>query len=542
MRIAYAQNNFIVGDIAGNEQKILATIRSAAPANDLILFPELAVTGYPPEDLLLRPEFLQAAANATERIIAATSDGATVVFGTPLPYSGETLSRDSEPRLARNAAVVAKDGHLVATYYKRLLPNYGVFDEGRYFVPGDEDPPVFTVAGVRTAVLICEDIWTPENPRRLAKAGAKLIASINASPYSVGKRRDRINVVRRAAVQNKVDVAYVNTYGGQDELVFDGGALFVDANGVVRYNYSPFTNGERHLVTWASGEMSPDVETPCTEEEVWKALVLALRDYVEKNGASNRVTIGLSGGIDSALTAAIAVEALGADAVHGYTMPSEYSSDGSVNDSFALANNLGITCREMAIGGLVSDALVVLEDDVERGGVAEENLQARIRGLLLMAVANHQGGLVLATGNKSEMSVGYATLYGDMAGGYAILKDVPKTLVYRIAQWLNKDKEIIPWNTIEKPPSAELAPGQEDTDSLPAYDVLDDILERYIERHQSPAEIVTETTYDPGVIYDVIRKVDRNEYKRRQAAPGVKITPRAFGKDRRLPIVNGWTA
>ena len=462
-------------------------------------------------------------------------------------------------REVANAAAVIAEGRIQGIYHKCLLPNYGVFDEQRYFAHGTDPAMLFEVAGVPVGISICEDIWSPTGPpSQQAAAGARILLNINGSPYHQGRVDERRGLLAAEAERSKVPVVYVNMVGGQDELVFDGGSLVFDSDGTLRYAGPQFEEhrfvvdvpvpsgsapvraavpGHGEAAT-APRDPPPSFEPLTEEAEVYRALTVGLGDYVRKNGF-REVVIGLSGGIDSALTAAIAVDALGPEAVWGVTMPARYSSRGSVDDSAALALNLGCRFDEIAIDSIFGEFLDALAPAFAgtEPNVAEENLQARIRGAILMALSNKYGGMVVATGNKSEMAVGYATLYGDMAGGYAVLKDVFKGLVYRLAEWRNREGEVIPRSIIDKAPSAELRPDQKDSDSLPEYDVLDAILLRYIEHDESAERIIAEG-YDAATVRRVARLVDRNEYKRRQAAPGVRISKKAFGKDRRLPITN----
>lgn len=559
LRIAGAQVNVVVGDIDGNLRIILEAMERAEEAEaDVLLLPELAITGYPPEDLLLRRSFVDQNIEAL-RQIAQASETTAVVVGFVDRVDGDRHKDDSVERGLANAAAVLADGGIRGIYHKVLLPNYGVFDEARYFAPGRVPEKLWGIGGVVAGVSVCEDIWAADGPPALqAEAGAKILLNINGSPYHVGKGVERAALLAGEAQRSGVPVVYVNMVGGQDELVFDGDSMIFDGNGELIFRAAQFD--EEHFVVdvevaddehdgglvSVSGGRAKTVAVPTPEikpsldenAEIYTALVTGLRDYVGKNGFLD-VVIGLSGGIDSALTAAIAVDALGPDAVRGITMPTGFSSEGSVNHSVDLAKNLGCRIDEIPIESVFSefqDALAPVFEGTEFD-VAEENLQARIRGAILMAVSNKFGGMVVTTGNKSEMAVGYATLYGDMAGGYAVLKDVFKTVVYRLSKWRNRDGEVIPWATINKPPSAELRPDQKDTDSLPEYDVLDAILRRYIELDEAPEVIVAEG-FDRELVARVARMVDRNEYKRRQAAPGVRITRKAFGKDRRLPITN----
>ena len=570
-RLALAQINTTVGDIPGNTARIIEYMDRARDAGaDLVAFPELAVTGYPPEDLLFKTSFLEANEAAMREIVAA-SRGIAVVVG--YVETGPDIS---------NAAAVGHDGRLIDTYRKMYLPNYGVFDEDRYFRRG-ETCPVYTINGTGVGVSICEDMWYPVGPIAVQReAEAEVIVNINGSPFHAGKQTYREKMIATRAADNELIVAYLNLVGGQDELIFDGSSLVCDALGktiargpafqealvvvdldveavfrsrlrdprprkenptILREIGEPkklFVSGfePSGRLPLARGEFP---EVPGYVEEVYRALVMGTRDYVRKTGFS-RAVIGLSGGIDSALTATVAVDALGAENVVGVGMPSRHSSEGSVSDSRELADNLGIDFWVVPI----EPAHAAFEEMLEsrfRGtepNVAEENVQARIRGNVIMTISNKFGWIVLTTGNKSEMAMGYATLYGDMAGGFAVLKDVPKILVYQLSQWRNEHGDpgnVIPASIIEKPPSAELKPDQTDQDTLPPYEELDPIVKAYVEEDYSLQEM-EEMGYDPAVVRQVISFVDRNEYKRRQAPPGVKITPRAFGKDRRLPIVN----
>ncbi len=568
LRIALAQINPTVGDFEGNVRRIIDGIdRARALGAGLVAFPELAVPGYPPEDLVFKSAFIEANLKALETITRA-SRGLTAVVGF-------IDKRDD----VFNAAAVLHDGVLAGVYHKQYLPNYGVFDENRYFQAGTETP-VFTVGDTTFAVNICEDIWYPTGPTTTqALAGAELIVSINASPYHAGKARFREQMVATRASDDLVYVAFVNTVGGQDELVFDGTSLIVDERGAMvtrgRQFREDFVTADldldavfrarlrdsrrrkekldagddvRRIVLPAlsaapvAAPLEPRPAEPMLGHvaEVFEALVLGTRDYVTKNGFKH-VVIGLSGGIDSALVAAIAVEALGHENVTGVTMPSPYSSAGTRADARRLAKNLAIEFMALPITpvfgafkrGLSKPFKGLAED------VAEENIQARIRGTLLMALSNKFGWLVLTTGNKSEIGVGYSTLYGDMAGGFAVIKDVPKTLVYEVARHVNEraGRAVIPESIFTRPPSAELRPDQTDQDTLPPYPVLDAILEAYVEQDKSVADIVA-LGFDPETVRRVVRMVDANEYKRRQGPIGVKITPRAFGRDWRLPIVN----
>ena len=551
-RVAGSQINPTVGDFEGNAALIIDAMKWAEDHSaDVLLLPELALSGYPPEDLVLREAFVDRGRTALEEI-AAASGRTTTILGF-VDSAGDHRRPDSLGRKVANAAGVLAEGRLVGVYHKCLLPNYGVFDEARYFAPGSAPARVWDVSGIPVGVSICEDIWAADGPPfDQASAGAAILLNINGSPYHVGKGAKRSALLAAAAERSGVPIVYLNMVGGQDELVFDGESMVFDATGRLMYRGAQFEE-ERFLLdvpvdvpveTEASSPPRDEISLPVlrerlsAEEAVYTALVTGLRDYIHKNGFGEAV-IGLSGGIDSALTCALAVDALGPDAVHGVAMPSRYSSPGSISDARDLAERLGCRFGVLPIDEIFTaylDALAPLFAGTEEG-VAEENLQARIRGALLMALSNKFGGIVVATGNKSEMAVGYATLYGDMAGGFAVLKDVSKTLVYRLAEWRNREEEIIPPAIIAKPPSAELRPDQLDTDSLPEYEVLDEILQRYVELDEDAERIIADGL-DSVLVSRVARMVDRNEYKRRQAAPGVKITEKAFGKDRRLPITN----
>jgi NAD+ synthase (glutamine-hydrolysing) len=530
LRIVMAQLNLLVGDVDGNASLVLEAARRAQNElqADAIVFPELALTGYPPEDLLLRPELYRLVDRALERLCEARLD-IDLVVGHPRRENGRSY----------NTASVVRGGHVIACYDKQCLPNYAVFDEKRYFSAGTE-PAVFDLRGVPTALTICEDIWEPGPAAAAAAQGARLLLNLNASPYHMTKWRQREAEVAQRARENAVPIVYVNLVGGQDELVFDGDSFVVDGAGQVALRAPAFDTG-LFPVDLRDGAPVPGECAPvlADDESVYRAIVLGVRDYVDKNGFPG-VVIGLSGGIDSALTLAIAVDALGADRVEAVMMPSTYTRDISIEDAKREAELLGVRYTMIPIAP-VFDAFRGALDERFQGlstDITEENLQARIRGTLLMAISNKTGAMVLTTGNKSEMAVGYATLYGDMVGGFGAIKDVPKMLVYRLARYRNQLGEVIPRRVLTRAPSAELAPDQEDTDSLPPYEVLDPILERYVERDESVGDIVA-AGFDEATVRRVVRMVDRNEYKRRQAAPGVRVTPRAFGRDRRYPITSG---
>jgi NAD+ synthase (glutamine-hydrolysing) len=565
MRIACAQVNTVVGDLEGNLAMVRDAIRAATDAGAaLVLTPELALTGYPPEDLLLRPSFADASRDALDAL-AREVTGTVAIVG--------FAEHDDD---LHNAAAVLADGRVQAIYRKRFLPNYGVFDEARYFRAGT-DQLVLDIGGARVGVVICEDIWYPSPVAAdLARARLDVIACLSSSPFHLAKGDGRERMLQTRASDSAAALAYCNQVGGQDELVFDGRSVVIDHAGEVIARAPMFAEslliadleldlaaGRRlrepllrrldpidhpPAVVVDGGQAPPGGQSlprglsplPSPEAELWGALVLGVRDYVGKNGFPG-VIIGLSGGIDSALTAAIAVDALGADRVRGVAMPSVFTSGQSTDDAAALAASLGIRMDVIPIAPVV-DAFEAQLAGVFEGrprDVAEENLQARVRGTLLMAISNKHGDMVLATGNKSEMSVGYSTIYGDLAGGFAPLRDVSKTWVYRLASWRNREegREVIPQATIDRPPTAELRPDQRDSDSLPDYEVLDPILEAYVEQDLPPAALV-ERGFPEDVVRRVIGMVDRAEYKRRQAPPGIKTTPRAFGRDRRMPITN----
>ncbi|MEW6645696.1 MAG: NAD+ synthase [Pseudomonadota bacterium] len=535
LRIALAQINPLVGDIDGNAARIIAAAERARDElrADAVLFPELCLTGYPPEDLLLRPGLHVRVLRALEEVKRRVA-GITLIIGLPQQAAGGLY----------NAAVVLRDGQLLGSYHKQHLPNYSVFDEKRYFAAGSE-PCVVALNGVNVGITICEDVWHPGPVAQAAAAGARLILNLNASPFHINKGREREEVVRARIKETGVPLVYVNQVGGQDELVFDGESFVMDEMGEMVLRAPAWQEGlwlAEFEVSEEAVRALPGAVAPLQplEASVYDALVCGVRDYIEKNGFRG-VVLGLSGGIDSALTLAVAVDAIGAARVEAVMMPSRYTADMSVEDAAEEARLLGVDYRVIAIEPLFNAFLDSLRE--EFAGTApdttEENLQARCRGVLLMAISNKKRKIVLTTGNKSEMAVGYATLYGDMAGGFDVLKDVPKTLVFRLAEYRNTRSPVIPQRVIDRPPSAELAPDQKDTDSLPPYDILDAILERYVELDQCLEEIVA-AGYDEATVGRVIRMVDRNEYKRRQAAPGVRITRRAFGRDRRYPITSGF--
>jgi NAD+ synthase (glutamine-hydrolysing) len=569
VRLALSQINSVVGDLEGNRDRILEQLDEAKSSGaDLVLFPELAVTGYPPEDLLLRPAFIRAAERTVRELAAATEEIVALVGG---PH----LERD-----LFNACFVLSDGEVRSVYCKRFLPNYGVFDENRYFAPGS-DLLLLRLGDVVVGPTVCEDIWQPGPPTtELALAGAQLVVNISASPFHVGKDREREEMLRVRARDNSCFVALCNMVGGQDELIFDGGSVVFDDEGelvaraasfeeeLLVVDLDPATAVGRRLrdvrrralarerreaavpveldlgVARAQVELARPVPAEPLDdlEQMRLALELGLRDYVGKNGFGD-VVIGVSGGIDSALTAAIAVEALGAGRVHAVSMPSRYSSEGTRSDAERLGRSLGVDFRELQIEPMVEAYTAALATAFagRDPDLTEENLQARIRGTLLMALSNKFGWLVIATGNKSELSVGYSTLYGDLAGGFALIKDVYKTDVFRLAHRLNEraERELIPQSIIDRAPSAELRSDQLDEDSLPPYPKLDRVLEAYVELDRSREEL-TEEGFEADVVDRALAMIDRAEYKRRQAPPGVKLRPKAFGRDRRTPITNRW--
>jgi NAD+ synthase (glutamine-hydrolysing) len=534
LRFIFGQLNFLVGDVAGNARKMSAAAARARAefAGDVVIFPELALTGYPPEDLLLRPGLERRVESALSEM-QKTNAGIDMIFGHPM-RRGEKLY---------NAATWLRSGESHASYFKHHLPNYGVFDEKRYFSPGAESC-VVDVKGVAVGLTVCEDAWEPGPVEQTVKAGAQVVININASPFHKNKGQQRLDRISSLARANGVPILYLNLVGGQDELVFDGESFVVDASGRLTQRCPAFEEGLYPVELNVAPRPQPvdgDIANTLAEEaSVYRALVTGVRDYIDKNGFPGAV-LGLSGGIDSALTLCVAVDAIGAQRVEALIMPSRYNAPMSIEDAQAQARALGVETAVMPIDPIVASFLDALKEKFRgrKADITEENLQARVRGVVLMAISNKTGKMVLTTGNKSEMAVGYATLYGDMVGGYAAIKDVPKTLVYRLAEFRNSIAPVIPRRVFERPPSAELAPGQKDSDSLPPYDLLDAILERYVERDESPDDIVA-AGFEAETVRRVVAMVDRSEYKRRQAAPGVRITPRAFGRDRRYPITSGF--
>ena len=540
MKLALGQINPTVGDFAGNAAKIIEySSRALAQGAGLILFPELSVCGYPPRDLVERTSFVTHNREAAEHIASETR-GIAVVCGLVTPAQADT------GKSVMNSAALLTDGEIKFVQSKMLLPTYDVFDELRNFAPGRHQE-LLPFCGKQMALTICEDAWNDKHfwPRQLysvdpvealVKAGGNFVLNISASPFWAGKRELRQEMLATIARTDRVPVAFVNQVGGNDSLVFDGSSLVFDREGNVIARGKSF---EEDLIFFDSDSLTGDLheQVPGEEASVYAALVLGTRDYITKCGFKKAI-VGLSGGIDSALTAAIAVDAIGAENVIGVGMPSEYSSEGSITDARELAQNLGIRFEVLPIGDIFHAFKATLSKVFagKKEDVTEENIQSRIRGSLLMAMSNKFGALVLSTGNKSELGVGYCTLYGDMAGGLAVIADVPKTLVYRLSRYVNSRKQVIPQATLEKAPSAELRPDQKDTDSLPPYDVLDAILEDYVEQARSAEDIAREHGFDLPLVKSVIRMVERNEYKRQQAAPGIKISPKAFGYGRRFPI------
>jgi NAD+ synthase (glutamine-hydrolysing) len=565
VRVALAQMNYVVGDLSANSRAVLERSRAAAAAGaQLIAFPELTLTGYPPEDLVLRPGFRAASRTTLEKLATDLDDAGLGDIAVVVGYVDDSGG-------PRNALAFIHRGTIVARYFKHHLPNYGVFDERRYFVPGDRFVVVRHV-GVDIALTICEDLWQDGGPFTVAgRVGVGLVVNINGSPYERNKDDVRFDLLSRRAAEAAAPIVYVNTVGGQDELVFDGDSMVVASDGTLLLRAPQYVEDlyyvdlevpraaaaapspqfvgmtvERHETTdqdpvAATGELTPTCADPLVDEaEVWGALVTGLRDYVDKNGFSS-VVLGMSGGIDSAVVATIAADALGGDRVYGVSMPSSYSSDHSRSDAAELAGRIGAHYRVVPIAGMVDQFV----RELGLTGVAEENVQARVRGTTLMALSNAEGHLVLAPGNKSELAVGYSTIYGDAVGGFGPIKDVPKTLVWALARWRNQDASArgeqppIPENSISKEPSAELRPGQVDSDSLPDYTLLDAIIERYVDHDQGVADIVA-AGFDADEVTRVARMVDRAEWKRRQYPPGSKISYKNFGRDRRLPITSHW--
>lgn len=537
LKIAVAQLNFLVGDIYGNANRIIQETNQITKthAADLVIFPELALCGYPPEDLLFRPGFYR----RCERALALIQEhiGKTgIIIGYP----------DCIDKKIYNKAAVIQNGKIIAQYTKQELPNYTVFDEKRYFTAGNK-PCVFELNDIKIGLMICEDTWFSAPIQQAKKAGAEIIISINASPFDKNQEKAREKILKQRTLEAHLPIIYGNLVGGQDELVFDGGSMAIDAEGTI-CQQAAFCEEDIMLVDIKRSASNHEIMiTPqklpkllSLEKQIYDTLTLGVRDYIRKNNFPGAI-IGLSGGIDSALTLAIAADAIGPEKVTAIIMPSQYTAQMSIDDAIAEANALGVTYHIIKIDALFSGFLATLDPLFKNTSTdaTEENLQARIRGMLLMAFSNKFGSIVLTTGNKSEMSVGYATLYGDMAGGLSVIKDVPKTLVYKLAQYRNKINAVIPERVITRAPTAELKPNQIDQDKLPPYDILDDILERYIEKDEEPTQII-EAGFNKACVDNVVRMINQNEYKRRQAPVGIRLTQRAFGKDRRYPITSGY--
>jgi NAD+ synthase (glutamine-hydrolysing) len=547
MRVSLAQLNFTVGAFEANFRQIKSAARRAADERaDLLLLSELATTGYPPRDLLTHAAFVASSLEMRDRVAALSTEALGILVGAVEPNDapgGKPL---------HNVAALCHRGQVVARHRKTLLPTYDVFDEDRYFEPGREMTPV-AFKGVRLGLTVCEEAWNdpgfwprqryPRDPiADLAAQGVELLLNISSSPFEMGKASVRREMIRQHARRHRMPFLYLNQVGGNDELIFDGHSIGVDAEGELMLRMADFEEGfvtvDVPRPAGAAAHLASVAR--CREEEAWKALCLGLADYVRKCGFE-RVVLGLSGGIDSALTAALAADALGADRVTGIAMPTRYSSPHSLTDAEALAGNLGIAYRVVPVDGIFQSYLDGLAPILPPPpGIAEENIQARVRGAVLMAYSNKHGCLLLSTGNKSELAVGYCTLYGDMCGGLAVINDVPKTLVYDLARYVNRRRPVIPESSITKPPSAELKPNQTDQDTLPPYDLIDRIVEGYVERGEDPETLVAQGI-DRAVVDDVVGRIDRNEYKRRQAAPGLRITPKAFGVGRRFPIAASYT-
>jgi NAD+ synthetase len=537
MKIGIAQINAVVGDFPGNAKRILAAYRECLEKGaDLVVTPEMSLVGYPPRDLVFKSQFVPKCLQALDYLADESKD-------VPLLVGYVDFNSENTGKPFHNAAAWLEKGEIRARFFKTLLPTYDVFDESRYFEPARSNEP-FEWKGKRFGITICEDIWTDSYLQRpyydrdpvdaLCANGVDLVINLSASPFHLGKPGNRRMMLSEVAREAKAPVVYCNSIGGHDQLLFDGHSMLIDESGKVTAQLDGFTEQCRVVDVFAKGE----VEEIATDdaEQLYDALVLGLRDYTWKCGFST-VCLGLSGGIDSALTAAIAADAIGAENVRGLTMPSPYSSRGSVDDSFHLAKLLGIGCEEVSISDAFESVKGTLAPLFEGKAedVTEENIQARLRGVLLMALSNKENHLLLTTGNKSELAVGYCTIYGDMCGGLAVISDLPKTKVFEVARWINRNGERIPWNTIEKPPSAELRPDQKDQDSLPEYEVLDAILELYVEQHLGAEEIM-EKGFDETMVRWIQRRVDLNEWKRQQAAPGLRVTSKAFGMGRRMPI------
>ncbi|MGJ8678583.1 MAG: NAD+ synthase [Akkermansiaceae bacterium] len=544
-RIGVAQINAVVGDFPGNAKRILAAYRECLEQGaELVMVPELALVGYPPRDLLFKSEFVSKCLQALDYL-------ADEVQNVPLLVGYvDRCPEGTVGKPFRNAAAFLHEGKILHKVWKTLLPEYDVFDERRYFRPSESCQPI-EWKGNRIGVTICEDIWTEEYLHRplydrdpveeLCEKGVDLILNLSASPFSIGKQKRRLKMLSQVAKDAAVPLVYCNCIGGNDQLIFDGSSLAIGSKGDLIKNFNSFQEQCSTVDIYAESNHQDEREQVSEEENIYQALVLGLRDYVHKCGFTT-ACLGLSGGIDSALTAAIACEALGADNVYGLTMPSEFSSGGSVDHSMELARNLGMQCDSVPIGEVFKEVKIAMKPvfGEQPEDVTEENMQARIRGLFLMSLSNKSGRMLLTTGNKSELAVGYCTMYGDMCGGLAVISDLPKMKVYAVSRWINRHNEIIPWDTIEKAPSAELRPDQKDQDTLPEYEVLDAILELYVEKQLSGQEIIGDYGFDETLVRWVQRRVDLNEWKRYQAAPGLRVTSKAFGMGRRIPIVQSF--
>ncbi len=543
MNIGIAQINAIIGDFPGNVKRILAAYRECLEAGaDIVITPELSLVGYPPRDLVFKSQFVPKCLQALDHLAGEVGD-------VPLLVGYVDHHHRSKPgKPFRNAVAWLENGEIKHRVWKTLLPAYDVFDERRYFEPGETCEPIVW-KGRRIGVTLCEDFWTEDHLQRpfydrdpvreLSEKGIDVLLNLSASPFHLGKPLLRRSMIGGISRKWKIPIVYCNSVGANDQLVFDGHSLVTDSTGRLVKHFPGFVEATHVVNAFAEGS-DAEPESPCEEEQLHQALVLGLRDYVRKCGFTS-VCLGLSGGLDSALVAAIAVEALGPENVRGLTMPSPYSSQGSVDDSFALARNLGIRCDELPITEPFASVRSALEPIFagQAEDVTEENIQARLRAVMLMALSNKENHLLLTTGNKSELAVGYCTIYGDMCGGLAVISDVPKVRVFAISRWINRDREIIPWSTIEKPPSAELRPDQRDQDTLPPYEILDRILELYIE-HQLSADEIISRGFEETTVRWIQRRVDLNEWKRHQAAPGLRVTSKAFGIGRRMPIVQGF--
>jgi len=545
MKVGIAQINGVIGDFPGNAKRLLQAYRECLEQGaELVVTPELSLAGYPPRDLVFKSQFVPKCLQALDYL-------AGEVKQVPLLVGYVDHNDSGHPgKPFRNAAAFLHRGEIVAKVWKTLLPTYDVFDERRYFEPGEKCEPIVW-NGLRLGITICEDIWTEEYLHRplydrdpvqeLCAQGVDVLLNLSASPFHLGKPEIRRELMAEVAKEAAVPVIYANAIGGQDQLLFDGHSLVATPDGRIAVQMPGFTEQSLTVDLDTLPEGDAPLPQPVAAGQLYDALVLGLRDYVKKCGFRS-VCLGLSGGIDSALTAVLAADALGPENVHGLTMPSPFSSGGSVDDSVSLAETIGIRCTTVPIADTFASVKAAMAPLFEgtKEDVTEENMQARIRGLYLMSLSNKFGHLLLTTGNKSELAVGYCTIYGDMCGGLAVISDLPKIRVYELSRWINRDREIIPWNTIDKPPSAELRPDQKDQDTLPPYDILDGILELYVERHLSADEIVAHG-YEENLVRWVQRRVDLNEWKRQQAAPGIRVTSKAFGMGRRMPIVQGFT-